>query len=99
MKFSSWLAVGALIGRELCPGKGKRNWKDAVLAAIIAKNELVDKDGEVRKRIEQGTSDSDIKEMEETLAREIAKQEKIRQMPRERGFWAAFKRGYAGEKR
>ena len=73
MKFSSWLAASAIIGRELC--KGPRNWKDAFLWSIIAKNELLDKEGEVRKMIEQGSTDRETEELRATLENELAKQQ------------------------
>ena len=94
MKFSSWLAIGALVGRELCPGD--RNWKDAILAAVIAKNEVVDKDGIARKMIEQGASDGEIEELHEMLDRELDRQKQS--APKKRGFLAAFARGFAGER-
>lgn len=73
MKFSSWLAMSAIIGRELC--KGPRNWKDAALWAIIAKNELIDKEGAARKMIKQGTTDRETDELNRMLEEELAKQQ------------------------
>jgi len=96
MKFSSWLALGALVGRETCAGD--RNWKDAVLAAIIAKNEVLSRDGIVRKLVEQGATDGEIRELNEMLDRELANKHQTKSAPKERGFWASFKRGFAGEK-
>lgn len=101
MKFSSWLALGALFGRETC--KGKRNWKDAALAAIIVNNEVLDKDGVVRKKIEQGTSDSEIQEDQDNLDREMGRRqarkpsivsEKLDEIEEKRGFLGAFVRGF-----
>lgn len=98
MKFSSWLALGALIGRETC--EGDRNWKDAVLAAIIAKNEVLDRDGIVRNLVENGATNGEIQELHEMLDREIDKQQRQQAIsrPHKRGFWASFKRGFAGER-
>ena len=95
MKFSSWLALGALIGRETCAGD--RNWKDGVLAAIIAKNEVLDRDGVVRKLAEQGVTDGEINELNGMLDQELSKQQNVKLAPRKRGFWASFKRGFEGK--
>jgi len=100
MKLSSWMALGALIGRELIPGKHTRNWKDAVLAAIIAKNEVLDKDGIVRKMAEQGASDGEITELQEALDHELGKRnggiftKKVNEIKSKRGFIGAFVRGF-----
>ena len=100
MKLSSWMALGAIIGRETCPGK--RGWKDAALAAILTKNEIFDKDGVIRKLIDQGTSDSEIQEIQEMLDKEMEKRqsqrsgviaEKVDEIKKKRGFFGAFVRG------
>ena len=100
MKLSTWMAIGALIGRETCAGK--RGWKDAALAAIITKNEVLDKDGMIRKLIDQGTSDSEIRELQEMLNKEMEKRqsqktgavaEKLDEIKKKRGFFGAFVRG------
>ena len=96
MKYSSELAAAALIGRSLCPGK--KTWKDAVLAAIIAKNEMLDKDGIVRKLIVNGATDNEIAELTKTLEKEIQKQQQIRTTPKKSGFLAGFIKGWKGER-
>lgn len=96
MRLSSWLAMGALIGRELAPGE--RNWKDAVLAAILAKNEIVDKDGLVRK-MAAGHSEEDIQELKEALEKELDKrpQPAPATNQRRKGFVSGFMRGFKGK--
>jgi len=75
IKFSSWLAGCALIGRSTtCE---KKNWKDAALLAIIAKNEVLSKGSAGRNLIENGATDGEIREEERMLNEELAKQEKI----------------------
>jgi len=62
VKTSTWIAGAALFGRSMV--KGKRNWKDAALAAVIVKNEVLDKDGHVRKLIEKGSTDGEMASLE-----------------------------------
>lgn len=68
MKFSSLLAVSALVGRHL--ETDKINWMDAVLTAVITKNEVLDKDGDIRKLIE-GKNDREIEELRDYLDQEL----------------------------
>lgn len=108
MKFSTWLALGAIIGREIVPGE--RNWKDKVLWAIVAKNEALDKDGIVRKLVTQGATDGEIAELKQMLANQQKQQYQQQQhqqqqhqqqcvesAPRKKGFFAGFVRGWRGE--
>lgn len=81
MKFSTLLALSALVGRELVDGP--RNWKDAALAAFIAKNEVADKDGAVRKLISNGVSDGEVNELNAVLEKEMEKQRIADQMKQE----------------
>jgi hypothetical protein len=100
MRLSSWLALGALVGRETC--SGERNWKDAILAAVIAKNEILDKDGIARKLIKSGASEGEIEELNQMLSSAMLENKQIQSLPRgerpakQRGVWAAFCRGFKG---
>jgi len=86
MKFTSWLALSALFGRSLV--KGKRNWKDALLAYILFRNEVQKKDGVARKALRQ-------------LSKECAEARSEIQKPRQhykQGFWGSFLRGFRGRR-
>jgi len=108
MKFSSQLALGALIGRSIGRKWAKDNgmdadlsWKDAVLAAVIAKNEAIDKDGEIRTRIENGVSNREIEALErmrdEELRESMRRQENA-QKPKKLSVFQCFVKGLKGER-
>jgi hypothetical protein len=94
MKFSSWLALSGLAGRHLSPCK--KGWKDAALAAIVVKNEILGKDGVVRKYVENGATDGEIAETQQALDDELAKQKANSQPPQNRrqAFWGGFKKAF-----
>jgi hypothetical protein len=86
MKFSSWLAAGALVGRKIV--NPKIGLIDGILATIIAKNEVVDKDGQIRKWL-SGKSESELLKLKKELDNEM---EPAVERPKV-GFMAGFKDG------
>jgi hypothetical protein len=90
MKFTSWLAMGALIGRKIAPGED--TWKDKALKALIAKNEVMDRDGMVRGYLR--------KEINAELSGEAdGSREVVEKRPKSRGIpgggaWANFVDGF-----
>lgn len=100
MKFSTQLAISALLGKALgrklardAGMKAKAGWVDAALAAFAAKNELLDKDGVIRNRIENGAGEDEVRKLNEMreseLRAELEKREtnrqKLEELERERG--------------
>lgn len=96
MKLSSWIALGSLVGTKIAGGEP--DWKDAICSAIIAKNELLEKDGDLRRFLE-GRDENEIAELKYELNRQLSKQEReagsLEPTIRKRGIFAEFKRGFA----
>jgi hypothetical protein len=75
VKFSSQLILAWMFGRRMgridTSKPYQYDWKDAILAGILAKNEALDKDGSIRKMVENGATDSEIREREAELEGKI----------------------------
>ena len=72
MKFGSQLAISGLITRRIVGGK--LDWKDALLAAYVAKNELIEKDGDIRRLLE-GRTENEIAQLKAALNEQLPEED------------------------